>query len=109
MKQYSLTVAFLILCVMSPVAKPIDKTLDGNDFLSVSDVRQTVEGAKTGYTVPETGTEISSDVDLLIHFDADGEVPEGNYIPVKGAVLSVSDFRKIGTGSGRFYTNENRF
>ena len=107
MKQYSLTVAFLILCVMSPVAKPIDKTLDGNDFLSVSDVRQTVEGAKTGYTVPETGTEISSDVDLLIHFDADGEVPEGNYIPVKGAVLSVSDFRKIGTGSGRFYTNEN--
>lgn len=86
---------------------PVDITLDGNDFLSVSNIRNTVDGPATGYTVPETGAAISSDIDLLMHFDADGEVPEGNYILAKGAVLSTADFRKIGTGSGRFYTNEN--
>lgn len=106
MKRYCLTTAFCFIFGISLTAMPVTLTLDGKDFLSVSEIREMRIGSETAYTVPETALELSPQTDLLIHFDADGELPEGHYRLVKGTVLSDQDSRKIGTGSGRFYTNE---
>lgn len=106
MKRYCLATALSLVPVFFLTAMPVNLTLDGKDFLSVSEIREIHNASGTAYTVPETAIESSPETDLLIHFDADGEIPEGNYTLVKGTILSSQDSQKIGTGSGRFYTNE---
>lgn len=106
MKRYCLTAAFCLISGISLSAMPVTLTLDGKDFLSVSEIRETADGHRTVYTVPETALELSPETDLLMHFDVDGEIPEGHYRLVRGTVSSTSDIRKIGPGAGRFYTNE---
>lgn len=106
MKHYPFSIAMYLVLGFSLNATPIEQTLDGKDFLSVSEIREIRSADKTAYTVPEAALNLSDEIDLLMHFDTDGEIPQGHYRLIKGSVLSGNDVKKIGAGAGRFYTNE---
>lgn len=100
---------FIALLPSSLFSTPETLTLDARHFLSVSEIRKSKNPYQLHYEVPEREITHTEDTDLIIHFDYDGEQPEGNYRILRGAIQTCPHNKKMGTASGRFYNNQSSF
>ena len=106
MKRIFLTALFPLMTALPLFSESVTVTLDGSDFLSAVSVRKP-QGNRDAVTIPESVVEPGDDVDLLIHFDADEEVPQGNYRLINGSIITSADDKKAGNASGRFYIDQS--